>query len=216
MESHALPRTAQDARRIGAKRYFTGKPCRHGHFAEKYTADQSCCVCKSEVQAIPSRRVRSAAQRRAKRAANPEPLRASSRKWKRENPDKVREQSRRARERDPEKQRAHTRKWSTRHRGQLAAYSRRYARAHPAKIAASAAKRRARISRATPPWADQRKIQSVYLDAARLTKLFGFAWEVDHIFPIKGRDGSRGLHVHENLHAIPYWLNRAKNNRAPI
>ena len=29
----------------GLTRYFTGKPCKHGHIAERYTGNKTCCVC---------------------------------------------------------------------------------------------------------------------------------------------------------------------------
>jgi len=29
----------------GLIRYFTGKPCRHGHIDEKYVINRGCCVC---------------------------------------------------------------------------------------------------------------------------------------------------------------------------
>src|SRR5690554_5382565 len=103
MESHPLPSTPAEARRIGAKRYFTGKPCKHGHVAERFTSDQSCCACKTTIGKSPEQRAALNAAVRRRRAANPEPYRERSRNWKRANPDKIRAQSRRARERNPEK-----------------------------------------------------------------------------------------------------------------
>jgi hypothetical protein len=35
----------QDAISQGLARYFTGKPCKHGHIAERYTGNKTCCVC---------------------------------------------------------------------------------------------------------------------------------------------------------------------------
>jgi hypothetical protein len=32
------------------KRYFTGKPCKHGHIAERYTASHACVVCVNQTQ----------------------------------------------------------------------------------------------------------------------------------------------------------------------
>ena len=37
--------TRQDAISQGLIRYFTGKPCKHGHIAERYTGNKTCCVC---------------------------------------------------------------------------------------------------------------------------------------------------------------------------
>jgi group I intron endonuclease len=44
-----LPRTRTEAKRIGAKKYFTGEPCTHGHVAPRYTKGQ-CVVCAAEEQ----------------------------------------------------------------------------------------------------------------------------------------------------------------------
>jgi group I intron endonuclease len=44
-----LPRTRTEAKRMGAKKYFTGEPCTHGHVAPRYTKGQ-CVVCAAEEQ----------------------------------------------------------------------------------------------------------------------------------------------------------------------
>ena len=44
-----MPRTRTEAKRIGAKKYFTGEPCTHGHVAPRYTKGQ-CVVCAAEEQ----------------------------------------------------------------------------------------------------------------------------------------------------------------------
>ena len=37
--------TRQEAIFQGLARYFTGKPCKHGHIVERYTGNKTCCVC---------------------------------------------------------------------------------------------------------------------------------------------------------------------------
>ena len=37
----------QEAIKNGEKKYFTGKPCKHGHIAERYTKDGNCIVCRA-------------------------------------------------------------------------------------------------------------------------------------------------------------------------
>lgn len=34
-----------EARKLGRVRYFTGRPCRHGHVAERYVVSGSCIEC---------------------------------------------------------------------------------------------------------------------------------------------------------------------------
>lgn len=37
--------TRQDALAIGYIRYYTGKPCKHGHDSERYTNSRTCIEC---------------------------------------------------------------------------------------------------------------------------------------------------------------------------
>jgi hypothetical protein len=86
------------------------------------------------------------------------------------------------------------------------------------KHAAKETKRRAaKISR-TPAWLtedDHWMIEQAYELAALRTKMFGFAWEVDHVLPLQGKIVS-GLHIPTNLQVIPATLNRQKNNRYEV
>jgi len=75
-------------------------------------------------------------------------------------------------------------------------------------------KRYARKVHATPAWADQRKIETIYAIADFLTKRTGVLHQVDHYYPIMGKT-SCGLHVEHNLRVIPASENQAKGNRAP-
>ncbi len=45
---NALPRTRAEAKKIGAKHYFTGLPCKRGHIAERSTKDAICQECNRE------------------------------------------------------------------------------------------------------------------------------------------------------------------------
>lgn len=53
--------TRAEAKAAGLKRYFTGKPCKHGHIAERIMSDMSCLECRNIVSATPERRAASAA-----------------------------------------------------------------------------------------------------------------------------------------------------------
>jgi hypothetical protein len=39
--------TRKEALAIGYSRYFTGKPCKHGHVAERYTTSRQCTKCNA-------------------------------------------------------------------------------------------------------------------------------------------------------------------------
>jgi hypothetical protein len=63
----------------------------------------------------------------------------------------------------------------------------------------------------TPVWADFKKIREVYREADRLTQATGVKHHVDHVIPLN-HPRVCGLHVAENLRAIPAGPNMAKTN----
>jgi hypothetical protein len=91
------------------------------------------------------------------------------------------------------------------------------------KLAADGRRREAAEIRATPPWADPKKIDAIYAEAARLTRETGIPHHVDHIVPLQGPvatygpfKGMRivfGLHWEANLRVIPARENLTKSNR---
>ena len=68
--------TLAEAKAQGLKRYYTGKPCKHGHMDERYVSAHACVTCIDE---------RALAHCRAKPARNL----ARARLWKKENPGKA-------------------------------------------------------------------------------------------------------------------------------
>jgi hypothetical protein len=83
---------------------------------------------------------------------------------------------------------------------------------NPGASNAITAKRRATQLQQTPKWADLRKIEQFYIEAARLTKETGIQHHVDHIMPLRGKFVS-GLHVHQNLQILTASENCSKSNR---
>ncbi|MBU3668272.1 MAG: hypothetical protein FGM53_07065 [Rhodocyclaceae bacterium] len=85
---------------------------------------------------------------------------------------------------------------------------------NPTIFAVNTAKRRAAKLKRTPTWLTEDElwmISQAYSIASVRTKMFGFAWHVDHIVPLQGEAVS-GLHVPWNLQVIPGRDNIAKNN----
>lgn len=81
----------------------------------------------------------------------------------------------------------------------------------------SAERRAAKLTR-TPTWLkedDKWLISEAYSIASKRTKVFGFAWHVDHIVPLQSKVVS-GLHVPWNLQVIPARDNIAKHNRFEV
>lgn len=151
----------------------------------KASPDGKCLTCRE-----------CAAARLAEwRAANPD----SYKDWYRERADERREYSR---------------KWAEENREGRAAYHSRYSQENRDIINAKNAKRIAMKLRATVPWADHEKIRAIYAEAARLTRETGIKHEVDHIYPLQGKNGC-GLHVETNLQILTKTENIRKRNRMP-
>lgn len=77
------------------------------------------------------------------------------------------------------------------------------------------ANRRAAKRSAFPSWADREEIEKVYEAAKELSRKIGEACHVDHIIPLQ-HDLVCGLHVHQNLEALPASENLAKSNRFEV
>ena len=43
----SLPRKRAEAKAFGVKRYYTGKPCKHGHMRERITSNGHCVRCRT-------------------------------------------------------------------------------------------------------------------------------------------------------------------------
>ena len=126
-----------EARALGLKRFFTGKPCKHGHVAERHVASRKCRECHRER----TRRYRAADPERARererrwRAANLELARKGDRERKRlhfaKNKDRILSERAVKRAANPEKAREYQRRWWAANKGKIKAAQREAARAAP-------------------------------------------------------------------------------------
>lgn len=174
--------TRKQALAAGLKRYFTGRPCPHGHVAMRRISG-ACCECHR-------------LDKLAWRKANPERVRLLKSVWSKAN---------------PEGQAARSRKWQLANKEKANASHYCWAARNPAKVTAAAARRRARVLRQTPAWADHAAIEVVYQIAQKLREN-GRDVHVDHFIPLRGKTVC-GLHVANNLQVIPATENYAKSNR---
>ena len=50
----------KDAKLAGLTHYLTGRPCQHGHIAERYTCNGNCIVCAQEREQTPASKAQAA------------------------------------------------------------------------------------------------------------------------------------------------------------
>ena len=116
----------QDALARGLKFYFTGKACKYGHVAERYSHGH-CVTCAKER----ARQWRKDNPERAKensrqwRKDNPERAKENSRQWAKDNPEKVKEQALQWYKDNAERKKELQRQWREKHPENVRAISRR-------------------------------------------------------------------------------------------
>jgi len=73
----------KEAKRLNSKRFYTGKPCKYGHFSQRHVHNGACCECVNE---------------NAKRWSKKNNARVAStvKAWRKNNPDRHRSNQRRS------------------------------------------------------------------------------------------------------------------------
>lgn len=176
--------TRKEATAAGMKRYYTGKPCKHGHVSERQTSNGTCVECASSKKSEYYKTNQSKRQEHNSRyyKKNEEAIRQVNAEWRNDNPERM-----------------------------AKIRSDYYQKNKPSYLASSRARKK-HILMATPPCADMEAIERVYYEAQRLTIETGIPHDVDHIVPLRGEDVC-GLHVEWNLRPIPASENRSKANK---
>lgn len=193
-----LPRSRSVAKDFGVARYYTGKPCKHGHLSERSTSSGQCVACRMELQ------------RRTKRDQSV--YNETKRIWSQKNRQSVIESKRKWREKNPEKQREAEHRWKNNNAERHNAINRAWGEKNKAKRIAYCRERRANKLNATPQWADREAILAYYENAQNMTEQEGEKYNIDHIVPLQSNLVC-GLHVEANLQIIKQRENQSKGNR---
>lgn len=190
----SIPTTRSEAKATGAKHYFTGKPCKHGHVALRETKG-ACVECRrlEHEASYAGRKEYFVAYNQSEKGS------ASKKAYYERNKEAV---IARATARPVEDQRRYKAKWQ---------------QENPEKKRAVVNARRRRYREATPHWLTKEQkaqIRAFYLEAQHLMKQTGQRFEVDHIEPIQGEDVC-GLNVPWNLQILLKEENVKKSNKRP-
>lgn len=192
MDYSQYPKTRTEAKATGAKHYFTGEPCKHGHIALRKTKG-ACVEClKVEWQQGNEKRADYFAKYNKSQAGQ-----AAKRRYYETNKELV---IARAISRPAEAKRA---------------YKQKYKQANPDLYRILSNDRKRRHKNATPPWITKEQKQAIrqlYAQALQLTKITGERYVVDHIVPLRSPKVC-GLHVPWNLRVITQEENLKKSNK---
>lgn len=199
--------TRQQAKAIGAPRCFGSVCVKHPQLEGERYVSGSCVACSAERIRLgrkknPDRTKEHQKKSYFKMRSNPELVakkRLADTAYRKANKHKVDETIKKWRSENPEL---------------LRKYVKRSKAKNPDVSRANVAKRRAARMSRTPAWLtedDLWMMKQAYELAELRTKIFGFAWHVDHIIPLQGENVS-GLHTPNNLQVIPWAENISKGN----
>jgi len=164
--------------------YCTGKPCKYGHYADRYVCNNECVQCRAD-----------------KNKLNKD----AQTKWAQDNRERKNAVSRHLYHSDADAQRARTRQKYIDNPSKVNATNDNWRKRNRKRITSYYAAHRAAKKQRTPSWADMEAIKAFYSKCPD-------GYHVDHIIPLNGKTVC-GLHVLNNLQYLPASENQRKFNR---
>ncbi len=192
MDTINLPKTRQEAKATGAKYYFTGEPCKHGHIAPRKT--KGACVECLKVEWLQAAETRAEYFREYNKR---EDIKERKNEWYQENREAVIAAA------------------ATRPAAVLREYRNAWKANNKTQVRADTKARRRKHRNATPKWLSRKQkseIRQIYQIAITMTQTTGEQYVVDHIVPLRGEEVC-GLHVPWNLRVITQEENLKKSNK---
>ena len=163
MDTTNLPKTRAEAKASGAKYYFTGEPCKHGHVAPRKT--KGACVDCLKVEWEKGSQTRAEYFRAYNRS---DAGQTAKQRYYEANRNAV---IARAQARPSIEKQAYRNAWK---------------KGNPLQVLADNKVRRRKHREATPPWITRRQkseIRSLYQSAILSSRITGEKYVVDHIYP---------------------------------
>lgn len=159
------------AKKLNLKKYFTGKPCKHGHISYRWVLNGVCVQCSSE----------------------------NALRWQKKNLDRRRKTLQRYHERHPGRQNEHAATYRTRHPDRVAAAQKKHNLTPRRKLSQAlrirmyhAIKKQAKKGSAIKDLGCTVQELMTYLEHHFTPKMtwhnWGTMWEIDHIIPLHAFD----------------------------
>jgi hypothetical protein len=180
-------------------RYFTGKPCKYGHIAERRADNGTCVACLPRIERASGARYRRRLGLSERTLSRKAALAAGALTYQSNRPCRRKHKQLRytkdgscvqCAQEKTKRRAAEIRRWHAQNRGKV-----------NANVAKCTQKRKQRI----PAWADLEAIRFFY-------ECCPADCHVDHVIPLNGKHVS-GLHVETNLQWLPSQANLQKGNR---
>ena len=171
----------------GKSKYFTGRPCKRGHIADRRVSNGSCVICEE----------------------------ANYKKWAAENPENLKSLHKKSYDKHAEQRRQDAAKYRANNLEKVRAISRKSKSKNRAYHTYVEAKRQRKIRQATPSWLteeDKQWMLDIYNMSKQIKDKHDASTAVDHIIPIKGKTVC-GLNVPWNLRVVTKNYNSQKSNK---
>lgn len=186
----------KDAAKLGMTRYFTGKPCKHGHISERKVSDRGCVRCRKDIGARHDKKYPEKKKQRRKNYYNRNKDRtiAEAKEYYKNN-----------------RERFFTEKVKERRRKYSAEYYRKNKEYYHAKAMEYSSKKIQAMPLALSEF-HKWVIYEIYHFRKIKSEMTGITHHVDHIVPLRSNEVC-GLHVPWNLRVIPAKENLSKSNK---
>lgn len=182
-----IAKTPKQAKELGLKTYFTGKPCKRGEIADRRLNGD--CLCDKCLEFTKKLKAQWANDNKEKSSL-----------WRANNRDKMRK---------------YQKEWTLRNKEQSVKAIKKWKLENKEALDESSAKRRAIKENAMASWYGELD-ELVMREAFSLAKLrkqaTGIDWHIDHMIPLQAKECC-GLHCASNIQVIPAKLNVTKINK---
>ena len=217
----------KEAQQRGLPRYYTGKPCKHGHICERYAVG-SCVECSNIASKAKSaykkrwynenkERCAELGKERYKRNKNDPDFQRKSKQYREITKLRKSEYDRKYRNIKGEELLEQKRKYTAdpKNKKRKREYDKKYREKNRDKINANKAFRAYSKKKRTPSWLtdeDKEEIKLIYFIRQMASDYSNVDYHVDHIIPLIGITVS-GLHVPGNLQILEASQNCSKKNK---